>query len=194
MNMTIDPILVGIILLSAYIVFDFFRNKTKRLLRRIVWYSFFIYLLVVIRLTIGGVYIPPMQEDWLTGGRLQLVPFYFLWDLSRLYIHGGSDWFFWNSAKLTFYNFLMLMPLGVYAVILLKIRKWKWGTLLIFLTSLLIETSQLILSERGFIMPRTFNVDDLLLNTIGGTLIFVITERIERYIGLIRKRNPRHVR
>lgn len=192
--MTIDLMLVGIILLFVYVVLDFFRNKTKRLLRRIVWYSFFVYLLVVIRLTIGSVYIPPMQDEWFTEGRMQLVPFYFLWDLSQLYLHGGSDWFFWNSAKLTFYNFLMLMPLGVYAVILLKVRKRKWAALLIFLTSLLIETSQLILSERGFIMPRTFNVDDLLLNTLGGVFIFVITERIEYYAGFMKKRNPRHVR
>ncbi len=187
MYMTIDPMFVGIVLLLIYIVVGVIRNKADRLVKRVIVYSFVVYLLKVMQLTIGSFIIPPLHDEEIYGGGTQLFPFYFLWDLFRDYRHGGFDWFFWNTAKLSFYNFIMLMPLGMYIALLFKVRKAKWATFFIFLVSLVIETSQFIFSYYGVIMPRTFNVDDLLLNTAGGVFSFAIIEQVRRFVSRIKK-------
>lgn len=160
------------------IVFDFVKNKTKHLMRRFIFYSFIFYLLQVIRLTTGYITWPPFSNHAMI--QLQLIPFYFITDWYSLYQQSGSDWFFWNSIKLTVYNLIMLAPLGVYLSLLFNIRSIKKAALIIFLTSLTIETYQLIFSTIGLIFPRTFNVDDLILNTLGGCIGFGLWQLVRK--------------
>lgn len=165
---------IGTLILILYILFDFFKNKTNLLVRRIIFYSFIFYLLSVIQLTTGGIVFPPQPDFYSDFKRVQLVPFEFIWDWYEIYLNKSFDWFFWNSIKLTFYNFIMLMPLGIYLSLLYNLKSTKRAVIIVFLTSFTIETSQLIGGYIGIILGRTFNIDDLMLNTLGGIIGFIL--------------------
>ena len=172
-----DVVALGSILLVIYIVIDVIKNRTKNLLRRIIFYSFVFYLLNVIQLTTGGIVFPP-QRDFVP--RIQLVPLYFIDGLYGMYYNNGLDWFFWNSVKLSFYNLIMLVPLGIYLSVLFKFKSILKSLLIVLAVSLTIETFQLIFGFLGLVRGRGFNVDDLILNTLGGLLGFVFAELIKR--------------
>lgn len=172
-----DVVVLGTLVLLLYIIGDFIKNKTKNLIRRIIFYSFVFYLLNVVQLTTGGIVIPP-QEDFLPT--TQLTPFYFVGDLFHLYQAKGLDWFFWNAFKLTFFNFIMLMPLGIYLSLLYKVKRASKALLIIFLVSLTIETIQFAFPYLGLVRGRGFNVDDLIINTLGGVIGFILFESIRK--------------
>lgn len=174
-----DVFYFGAIILLLYIIIDFSLNKTRNLLKRMIFYSFAFYMLVVFDLTIGGIVIPPLKDNMLIT---QLVPLFFIKDLFSLYKFSGIDWFFWNSLKLTFFNFIMLMPLGIYLSVLFKVKERVKSILIIFLVSLGIETLQYSLTYWGLIMERGFNVDDIIVNTLGGFIAFVLCESITKAI------------
>ena len=75
-----------------------------------------------------------------------------------------------------FFNFLLLMPLGVYLRYFLKEKK-KWGKALgiTFLVTLFYEITQ-VTGIYGYYncAYRIFDVDDLILNTLGGVVGFFI--------------------
>ncbi|WP_242705620.1 VanZ family protein [Pontibacillus sp. ALD_SL1] len=174
-----DVVALGSILLVIYIVIDVIKNRTKNLLRRIIFYSFIFYLLNVIQLTTGGIVLPPQKD---VDPRIQVVPLHFVGDLYGMYHNNGLDWFFWNSVKLSVYNLIMLMPLGIYLSVLFRLKRFSKSFFVVLMVSLTIEISQLIFGFLGFIRGRTFNVDDLILNTLGGLLGFVVVELIKRII------------
>ena len=166
------PVLFTIILL-IYIIVDFIRKGKKNIVKRLVFYSFIFYMLNVFQVTTGGLNIPPYIENgyreyWKSF--FQLVPFRFVIEWIDHYHIRGLDWFFWNSVKLSFYNFIMLFPLGVYLHLLFEVKSWKRALKHLFFTSLTIEVYQIIFSYTGLIMSRSFNVDDLILNTLGGMM------------------------
>ncbi|AOH56907.1 hypothetical protein ABE28_021390 [Peribacillus muralis] len=68
----------------------------------------------------------------------------------------------------------MLFPLGVYLGILYQVKRVHKAIIIVFLTSLTIEILQPVLSYFGFIFNRSFDVDDLILNTLGGFLGFLV--------------------
>ena len=172
-----DVVVIGSLLLILYIIADFIRNKTRNLIRRIIFYSLVFYSLNVVQLTTGGIVIPP-QKDFVPT--TQLIPFYFIGDLFSMYRSNGLDWFFWNSFKLTFFNFIMLMPLGIYLSILFRVKRISKALLIIFLISLSIETIQFTFAYLGLVMGRGFNIDDLIVNTLGGVIGFLLFELIKR--------------
>lgn len=168
---------VGSAALLLYIVIDFIRKGKVNLLNRFLFYSFILYLLFVIQLTTGGIVVPPhrMMEPG-----MQLIPFYFIGDLYTMYQVHGLDWFFMNSLKLTSYNLLLLIPLGVYLSLLFKMKNLKHALLVIFFSSLAIETGQLVFSYLGIIQGRIFNVDDLILNSTGGFIGYLLITALKR--------------
>ena len=160
-----------VFLLLLYIIIDFKRNGRSNLVRRIFFYSFIFYVLIVAKLIIGGITIPLWKDNVLS---VQLVPFYFLKELFLMYRYVGIDWSFWNSLKLTFFNFSMLMPLGVYLSFLFKLKSKIKAFLIIFLVSFMIEVIQFSFTYLGLIRPRIFDVDDLIMNSIGGYIAFLL--------------------
>ncbi|MBM7714700.1 glycopeptide antibiotics resistance protein [Bacillus thermophilus] len=177
---------IGFIGLLLFIIYDLFRKKLKNLLKRTILFSFIFYFIVVATVTTGYIHIPPLERGVVN---IQLFPFYFIWDLSG---YGPNSWFFWNAVKLSFFNLIMLFPLGVYLPFIFNIQSIKKATLIVFFTSLLIETCQLVLVYFGFLSGRTFNVDDLLLNTLGGTLGFICFKKIAELI-LGKKSKTKHI-
>lgn len=93
----------------------------------------------------------------------------------------------WRAVFLNIFgNVLAFMPFGFFLpVIWVRTRHWYITVLLSFVMSLLVETMQLV-GKVG-----SFDVDDLLLNTIGGFagyIIFVLARGVwERYSGTNRK-------
>ncbi|MGM9988385.1 MAG: VanZ family protein [Bacillaceae bacterium] len=167
-------LLVGIFGLAIYLLIDFKKNKANNLYNRAIYYSFIFYLILVLHVTIGYIFIP-LQEG-LTS--FQVKPFNFVSDLIREYASG--EWFFWNSLKLYFYNLIMLFPLGIYLRNIFKINNLYKIVYIAFLFSLTIEILQLTLSYIGLIFNRSFDIDDLILNTIGATLGYILMIRIEK--------------
>lgn len=166
--------ILGCVGLIIYIIIDFKKNKLKNLISRGIFYSFILYLIIVSHLTIGNIFISP-QHSFIS---FQLIPFHFLvdWSIER----ANGIWFFWNSVKLSFYNLILLFPLGIYLGILFNTTRINKVIIIVFLTSLIIEIFQQILSYFGFIFRRSFDVDDLILNTFGGVLGFLVWLRVKK--------------
>lgn len=73
----------------------------------------------------------------------------------------GSRMFFKNVIG----NMIMFMPYGFFIAYILKLKKVRTITLLSLLVSITIETTQLVIG-------RVFDVDDIILNVIGGIIGF----------------------
>jgi glycopeptide antibiotics resistance protein len=84
-------------------------------------------------------------------------------------------------------NIFLLFPL-VFALCLLKpgIRHFKKVLLMSFLMSLAIETTQAIL-DLLFDFNRVFEVDDLITNTLGGVLAYLLYKIVKNNIDSSRK-------
>lgn len=96
-----------------------------------------------------------------------------------MYLADGLDWFFWNSVKLTFFNFIMLMPLGIYLSILFNISNKVKAVLILFFVSFSIETMQFFFGYFGLISGRGSNIDDIIVNTLGGFSVYIVCELLK---------------
>ena len=112
----------GCLFLIAYIIIDYIKHKTARLWQRVITYSFMLYLVFVFHYTTGGFFIPPRDHGTVI---IQLIPFQFALELITKYQSYGLDWPFWNSVRISFSNFIMLMPLGVYLAVLFNPQSIK---------------------------------------------------------------------
>ncbi|GAB1792422.1 VanZ family protein [Priestia megaterium] len=82
-------------------------------------------------------------------------------------------------------NLILLFPLAIFIPILFpKLTKFKTIVLIGFLVSLLIESSQFTISSIIGFTYRSFDVDDLLLNTIGAGIGFLFYKYI--YVKVLR--------
>ena len=172
--------LISLCFSTLYIACDLTKNNHKHWSIRINYYSFFIYIYYVLEYTIGSLGIPrPLisLENW--HHCIQPIPLRFWSDLQSLYEIKGMNWEFWNYFKQPAYNILLLMPLGIYCPLLFGIKKLRYVAIVTFLISLLIEITQLFISVSGLARNdgartiRTFDVDDLILNTLGGIIGFL---------------------
>lgn len=153
-------------------------NKKKRSTsKRYMLILFWIYVTAVVHVTLGTLSFPPNPDAPL---RVQLEPLYFL-DEWATYRNLQSESFFQN-ASLTLYNFIMFMPYGFFLAALFRKGFFK-ALLILFFTSLLIETTQLVLSYLGIAWMRGFNVDDLIMNTAGGFLMYLLTSVMIKIMG-----------
>ncbi|WP_048000270.1 VanZ family protein [Lactiplantibacillus herbarum] len=135
-----------------------------------IWYLAAAYLLIILPLPTRS------SVASLTTAEYNLQPFYFLSQLKLLTPFQLSDPSTWLSAFKSdtffqpFFNVLLFMPIGAYL-------KWRrhWPLWLITLTSfsisLFFETTQLTglygYYSRAY---RMFDVDDLMMNTLGGII------------------------
>jgi glycopeptide antibiotics resistance protein len=56
----------------------------------------------------------------------------------------------------------------------------KRAATIIFAVSFGIETLQIVLSYFGLIFARSFNVDDLILNAVGGVLGYFVSKQLKK--------------
>ncbi|MFS0785365.1 VanZ family protein [Shouchella sp. 1P09AA] len=177
---TLPFIYLALPILIVIFIVDVVRNK-RGLQQRILQVGFGVYLLALLDVTLGEIWLPSLPEESIYA-QIQLMPLYFLVDIYQTYEMG--TFYFINAINLSFYNVLLFVPLGVFLYLLFQLRNGLIATLFLFLASLLIETSQLVLGSNGLIFSRIFDVDDLLLNTTGGVVGYYVTkwigERIKR--------------
>ena len=81
----------------------------------------------------------------------------------------GSSLFYKNVIG----NILLFMPYGFFVSYYLRLDKKRMAFILIFIVSLSIECVQLVIG-------RCFDVDDILLNLVGGFVGYIIYKILER--------------
>ena len=170
-------LVLSILLLFGWIVFVTIRRKQNNFLQVTVQASFFIYVFAVLQLT--GYFIlfkeisshdwwDNMNERIVRHDRVNLEPFKTI-DIYQ------------TLGKQILGNFVMLLPLGVYLPLLYtRLRKAYsiFAVLLIcFLVSIGIELLQLATSY------RSTDIDDVILNTLGGCTGFIIYLLIKTIIA-----------
>lgn len=168
------PIIAFVITLP-YILIQYHKYGSVYFFRTIIIYSFILYLLVAYFLVILPL---PTREEvaLLTTPRCQLIPFAFIVDIitkSPLNINDLSTIIPMLKSQVflqVFFNILLCVPFGAYLHYYFKCN-FKKTIVSTFFLSLFFELTQL--SGLYFIYPRgyrLFDVDDLMLNTLGGTI------------------------
>ncbi|MEB2785467.1 VanZ family protein [Algoriphagus persicinus] len=80
------------------------------------------------------------------------------------------------SMMETILNVIIFIPLGIYAGVLFRNRTFKFNLLFFFLISLMLEGLQ-VLFKFG-----TFDITDLLTNTFGGIIGYLLFWTLQRFI------------
>lgn len=121
--------------------------------------------LLALTLTPAGFWVTVLQGDApklppAFQGEINLVPIRQSLALLRYYVNNGL----WDAVWVNFPgNIIMFLPFGFFAGLLMDKPRWWKSTFITFDISLFIECFQLFVS-------RGTDVDDLLLNTLGGLL------------------------
>ncbi len=142
-------LLLTVVALSMRIIYVV-KNKEKFVFYKdAMSYLFIIYTLCLF-------YVVTFQDvSWSTSN---FIPFKEIFRYSL-----GSKMFYKNVLG----NMVMFVPFGLFASYFLKLQKFRSITILSLITSITIEVTQLLIG-------RVFDVDDILLNLIGGLIGFAI--------------------
>jgi len=146
-------LLISVVCFSMRITY-LIKNKPKfALYKDLMTYFFIIYILCLF-------YVVTFQDvSWSTSN---FTPFK---EIFRYSI--GSKMFYKNVLG----NMIMFIPYGFFISYFLKLTKAYGASIIIFITSITIEITQLLIG-------RVFDVDDLLLNLIGGIIGYLIYKLI----------------
>lgn len=162
------PLLAACLTLP-YVLHQYRKFGSIMMLRVAIVYSFVFYLLCAYFLVLLP--LPPIEEvAQYTKAIMQLMPFSFVQDFQQAW-HGSLLAFLKTPAFYQVgFNFLLLFPLGVYLS-----YYFQWSLSKVILSSFIVSLSFECLQLSGLlgIYPRPyrlFDVDDLIINTLGGCL------------------------
>lgn len=117
-----------------------------------------------------------IHSDWVG---VNLVPFDTIKDYLFLFAYG-----YMGTATINLIgNIIVLVPLGVLLVLLNKNITFIKILMIGFGTTLAIETTQLVLSMSGW-LSRSFDIDDIILNTLGVLIGFIIMKSALKFLKL----------
>ncbi|WP_053070386.1 VanZ family protein [Alkalihalobacillus pseudalcaliphilus] len=104
-----------------------------------------------------------------------LVPFHTIFSYTEMLIHDPimQKTAFWNLLG----NVLLTLPFGFFITIMFQKMKWKTIVVSSVLFSISIESGQFILHLLR-ISSRTIDIDDVILNTLGSILGYVIANKL----------------
>lgn len=158
--------LLALLITIPYLLVHYHKYGSLPLIRVFIVYTFIMYLLVAFSLVIFPI---PSPEELaqITGPKVQLIPLMFIKDLYDDIKELSFSHFYQAPAFYTvFFNFCLTIPFGVYLKFYFE-RSLKETILYTFLLSLVFELIQL--TGVFFLYPsyRLFDVDDLLINTLG---------------------------
>lgn len=148
MEFTWPMVIISILTLSSIRITDIIKNKKPFILYK----EIFMLLFLVYILCLFQVVTFEDQTIYVTGNNL--VPFK---EIMRYQI--GSRLFIKNVIG----NIVLFIPYGIFASLYAKLDKPCQALCLIFFASVTVETTQLLIG-------RVFDIDDILLNCIGGIL------------------------
>ena len=180
------PLIAGFFTLP-YLLHEYRKYGAILFLRTLMAYSFILYMMCAYFLIILP--LPPVEEVAnYTSPWLQLKPFNELLDVFRelrddLAEHASVKEIVKNSALFQIvFNILLTVPFGIYLRYFFKASRKKTVILTLSL-SLFYELTQL--SGLYFIYPRPYrlaDVDDLITNTLGGYLGYLIAPKITAFL------------
>lgn len=173
--------LLAVFLTIPYMVFQYHRFGTVSKVKTLIFATFIFYLLCAYYLVI----LPLPAHDSLTHGvKPQLVPFSFIFAFlheTKLNITAVSTYLpaLKQSVVLQpLFNIFLTMPLGIYLAAFFK-KSFKKVIIIGFLCSLFFELTQLTgiygLYQYSY---RLFDVDDLMLNTLGTIIGYLIGKKL----------------
>ena len=157
-----------------FILWQYHKYGSINKLRVLIIYSFILYMISVYFLAIFP--LPDRDSIDTNSPVAQLIPFTFVFDIIKESAEIKNVWmFFQNSSVYTvLFNILMFMPFGMYLRYYFK-NDLKKTLLFSFIFSLFLEITQL--TGLYFIYPhpyRLFDVDDLMINTLGGIIGYLV--------------------
>lgn len=180
------PLIAGFFTLP-YLLHEYRKYGAILFLRTLMAYSFILYMMCAYFLIILP--LPPVEDVAnYTSPWLQLKPFNELLDVFRelrddLAEHASVKEIVKNSALFQIvFNILLTVPFGIYLRYFFKASRKKTVILTLAL-SLFYELTQL--SGLYFIYPRPYrlaDVDDLITNTLGGYLGYLIAPKITAFL------------
>lgn len=155
--------------------------------KTVILYAFLFYLTCMYCLVILP--LPTIREvEAYTTPTTQMIPFRFVADFIRetkFVLTDPSTWIpalTQNCFLQVLFNILLFIPMGIYLRWYFQMD-WKETLLIGFLISLFLEYTQLSglygIYPRGY---RLFDVDDLMLNTLGGGLGFAAAPFLTRFL------------
>lgn len=171
--------MIAFIITIPYLIWHYHKYGSVLLFRAVILYSFILYLLCAFFLVILP--LPSIAEvARLHKPSMQLIPFQFVSDIemyTEFSVWTPSTYWdsFFNGAFLqVVFNILMFIPFGIYLRYYYQ-KNFLECFLLSLSLSLFFEITQLTglygIYPRAY---RLFDVDDLMLNTVGGLLGFII--------------------
>lgn len=167
--------LITIAITIPFAAFHYTKNKSLNVRWFTCFYIFILYYLCAYFMTILPLPTPEALEKLRpVGEMIQLIPFKNFFDIK-------AETFLHDAAILVF-NLFLTVPLGFFLRYLFRCSRKKAITLG-FLTSLLYEITQL--TGLFFIYPRPyrfFDIDDLMVNTLGAWIGYLIVPYILRFL------------
>lgn len=158
-----------------YLIFQYRKYGSVPLIRSAIVYTFILYLLAAYFLVILPL---PTREAVasMAPKTPQLIPFSFLADFIDAIKTSNNLSFFTSPIVYTIlFNILLTFPFGVYLRYYFK-KKWYFVIPATFCLSLFFELTQLTglygIYDKAY---RLFDVDDLIINTLGGFLGYLLT-------------------
>ena len=171
---------LAMLITIPYIISQYRKYGSIHSLRTVIVYSFVLYLLTAYFMIILP--LPSIESvKNLTRASMQLIPFKFITDIIKTtpFVFNDVSTYLkslaYSSVYVVLYNIILTIPFGMYLRYYFK-KDLKTTIFYSFLLSLFFELTQL--SGLYFIYPRSyrlFDVDDLILNTLGGTLGYFIS-------------------
>lgn len=178
---------VAFLITVFFILLQYHKYGSILFMKTVITYLFVFYLMCAYFLII----LPLPSRDSvlkLTTPRIQLIPFKFVFDFIRetsfnlfsfkTYLVAIKE----SCFYVPIFNILLTMPFGIYLRYYLKCDL-KRTVFFTFLLSLFFELTQL--SGLYFIYPRGYrlcDVDDLILNTLGGLIGYFVPRILIRFL------------
>ena len=166
-------LVLSILILFAWIIFVTVRRKQNNFLHVTVQASFFIYVFAVLQLTGYFILFKEVSSHGWWDKMNQRIETH---DRVNLELFKTID-IYQTWGKQILGNFVMLLPLGIYLPLIYKRLRKTYNffvvLLICFLVSVGIELLQLATSY------RSTDIDDVLLNTLGGGVGFLIYQLIK---------------
>lgn len=171
---------VAFILTIPFLIFQYRKYGAIPVVKSLVFYSFILYIITSYFMVILPLpsmkYVSQLETD-----TMQLIPFQFIKDIMETIpsnINTLEEFikiFNVSTVYIVIFNFFLTLPYGVYLRYYFN-KKWYQTIILTFILSLFFELTQL--SGLYGIYPRPyrlFDVDDLIINTLGGLFGYIIT-------------------
>ncbi|MDR0351022.1 MAG: VanZ family protein, partial [Coriobacteriales bacterium] len=179
--------LIALGLTLPYALYSYRRYGAVSVLRSVIFFSFLFYLQCAYYLTILPLPDPQEVDTWVGKG-YQFIPFYFVYDAishATFDLASPSAWLSFLTSSYIYEplcNVALTLPFGIYLSYYFK-RSLKTVFILSFALAFFFELSQFTGLFGVYSRPyRIADVDDLILNTLGGVLGYFVYTRFLRFL------------